>query len=437
MDSIPDAPPYTATLSRFDVPLDYDFTPILAEVERAVPKTLGSMTDRHQMGDDERRMYAYEVTRGPFTTVMKGSNVHLTSTLSYAVRGYYNPPVGPTVSGGCGGGEERPRILLELVTPLSLSADWHLQSKAMLSRMVVASDTPRDRCRVSILRFDVTDRVVSAARDALIDHLPDIDREIAKVDLTDQVSEWWGELSRPIRLTDDVWLLLEPRQIRTGPVTGSGSLLNLRVGLDAYPKVVTGAQPTPSVIPLPDLVPSAATTGFRITVDGNLDYATATREITEAVKGRTLKRGTRSVTIGSVAVSPATRGRLALTIGFDGDASGTVRFVGTPVYSATSGEISVPDLDYDLTGSRLVRMIAWVRSDALRTMLRERARVPTGPVVERGKGLLLEGLNRKIGNSVTLSATVDTVTVEGIYVTRAGVVVRAGAQGAAGVSVRE
>src|SRR5687768_3669149 len=51
-DSIPDAPPYTATLSRFDVPLDYDFTPILAEVERVVPKTLGSMAERHQMGDD-------------------------------------------------------------------------------------------------------------------------------------------------------------------------------------------------------------------------------------------------------------------------------------------------------------------------------------------------------------------------------------------------
>ena len=41
------------------------------------------------------------------------------------------------------------------------------------------------------------------------------------------------------------------------------------------------------------------------------------------------------------------------------------------------------------------------------------------------------------GKVVTLSASVDTVTVEGIYVTRGGLVVRAGASGTGGVSVSE
>jgi hypothetical protein len=437
-DLIPEAPPSSPTLSHFDVPLQYDFTPILAEVERAVPRTLGSLDDRNRIGDDGRRFYAYEVTRGPFTTFMRGSEVHLRTTLSYAVRGFYDPPVGPTLRAGCGTGDERPEMVVEFVTPLTLSPAWRLRSAVRLARMEVASDSPRDRCRVSILRLDVTDRVLDAARQGLIAHLPDIDREISRVDLSGQVTEWWGELNRPIPLADDVWLLLQPRQLRTGPISGAGRLLTLRVGLDAYPMVVTGAEPRPVVPPLPSLARTTGASGFRIEVDGRVDYATASGSITEAVRGRTVTAAGRSITVQSATASPETRGRLALTVDFTGDASGTVRFVGTPRYDAAGAQIVVPDLDYDLeTDSGIVRAIAWIRSDALRALFREQARVPVEPVLERGKELLTEGLNRTIADVVTMSATVDSVAVEGIYVTRPGVVVRAGASGRARVSVRQ
>ena len=57
--------------------------------------------------------------------------------------------------------------------------------------------------------------------------------------------------------------------------------------------------------------------------------------------------------------------------------------------------------------------------------------------LERGRALLLEGLNRTIGDAVTLSATVDSVAVRGLFVTRDGVLVRAEATGRAGVSVKQ
>jgi hypothetical protein len=438
VEPIAEVPPPSPTLSRFDVPLEYDFTPVLKEVERVVPRRLGSLDSLHQMGDDERRHYAYEIERGRFTTFMQGSQVHLRTTLSYAVRGYYNPRVGPTISAGCGKGDKRPEMVVEFVTPLTLGPNWHLHSAMKLARLEVASDSAEDRCKVSILRFDVTDRVVDAARKGLSAHLGDIDRQIAKIDLTRRATGWWADLSRPIRLTDGVWLLLQPRQLRAGQVAGTAHMLTLRVGLDAYPKVVTGAEPSAGVPPLPPLVQGTASNGFRIVVDGTVDYATASREITRAVRGKSLTKAGRTVTVQSATVSPVAGGRLALTVAFAGDASGTLRFVGTPRYDAARGQIVVPDLDYDLeTDSDLVRAIAWIRSDDLRTLFRENARVPVAPVLERGKTLLTRGLNRKIGRLVTLEATVDTVTVEGLYVTRGGVVVRAGASGKAAVSVRE
>lgn len=108
------------------------------------------------------------------------------------------------------------------------------------------------------------------------------------------------------------------------------------------------------------------------------------------------------------------------------------------MYDSRHAVIAVPDLNYDLTtDDAMVSAYAWLRSDDLRALFRDKAHVPVTPVIERGKTLLLAGLNRTIGDVMTLSATVESVAVEGLYVTRSGILVRADASGTARVSVRE
>jgi hypothetical protein len=100
--------------------------------------------------------------------------------------------------------------------------------------------------------------------------------------------------------------------------------------------------------------------------------------------------------------------------------------------------LTVPDLDYDLEAdSRLINSLAWLRSDALRRTFREKARFPVAAALGRGRSLLLEGLNRKLGDAATLSATVDSVDVRGLFVTRDGLLVRAEAKGRARMEVRQ
>ncbi|MEO5509728.1 MAG: DUF4403 family protein, partial [Longimicrobiales bacterium] len=132
------------------------------------------------------------------------------------------------------------------------------------------------------------------------------------------------------------------------------------------------------------------------------------------------------------------RGRLALEVDFDGDAAGSLRFTGVPTYDPRKKEVSVPDLDYDLQiDSRLVNAYVWLRSDDLRDVFRSRAQIAVDPALERGRELLLAGLNRTIGDALTLSATVDSVAVRGVYITRDGLLVRALANGKAEVAVRQ
>jgi len=144
------------------------------------------------------------------------------------------------------------------------------------------------------------------------------------------------------------------------------------------------------------------------------------------------------VTVQSARVSPLPQGRLALAVTFTGDANGTLVFAGKPAYDRNAGELRVPDLDYDLTtDSEIISAYSWLRSDALRQLFREKARIPADLLIAKGRSLLTDGLNRKLGESVTLSAQVDSVDVAGIYVTAPGIAVRAVASGSAGMKVKQ
>ncbi|MDB4917796.1 MAG: hypothetical protein JWM95_5440 [Gemmatimonadetes bacterium] len=446
--SLPPAPPNAAdvappaslgALSRFSVPLEYDFTAVMKLVDQVVPRTFGSIDSVKMMGTDSRKHYAFEATRGPFTAFADGNQVHLRATIEYKARGFYKPPLAPTISAGCGFGAEKPRIVVELATPLGLTPNWHLVSHARVVSVAPASSTPRDHCDVSMLHKDVTPQVVEAATAGLAGQLRNIDSKVGKVDLTSHVTEWWGMLARPIRLADGVWLVLGPERLRAGKVSGRSKILVVPVSLDARPRIVTGAaEPVEPVRALPPLARDSVSDGYHIVMDGVVDYVTASREMTSALGGKKLEESGKSITVNEVGVVPLTKGRVAFAIAFTGDATGKIRLIGTPLYDRLHQQVLFPDLDFDLdTDSKVLQTYSWLRTGNLRKELRKRARIPVTAALDKGRALLLDGLNRKIGDAVTLSATVDSVAVRTLFVTRDGLVVRAEARGHAGVSVRQ
>ncbi len=440
---VPDAgapPPAPPALSRFSAPIEYDFTSVLKLVEQVVPKTFGSLDSVRVVGNDDRKHYAFEAVRGPFTAFADDNHLHLRATIAYRARGFYKPVIGPTLSAGCGGEKERPRIVVELATPITLTPDYHLSSKASVVRVEPASREQRDHCDVTFLKKDVTEQVVGAARSAITSQLPKIDAQVAKVDLTGRVTEWWGLLGRPIRLADAVWLVIGPEQLRLGRVVGKNKTLIVPVSLDARPRIVVGpSQPAVAPPPLPKLGrDSAMSDRYRVILDGLVDYGTASRELTSAFAEKSFTEAGRTVVLERVNVVPLARGRLGLSVTFSGDVNGTLKLVGTPWIDRAADRITVPDLDFDLkSDDKLLATYSWLRSGGLRAELRKRARIPMSKALEKGRGLLLEGLNRKLGDAVTLAGTVDSVAARGLYVTRDGIVVRAEASGRAGMAVKQ
>ena len=297
--------------SRMDVPLRYDITKVLAVVERVVPTRFGSIDSVHQAGNDTRRHDAYEADRGPFTVVTDDSVFHLIATLTYQVRGFYKPPIGPTVSVSCGTSPaSRPRILIELAAPLTLTAKWRLSSKTSIIRVEPATDGPSDRCRVGLFHQDMTQKMVEAARGAVERKLPYIDSTIARVDLSGRAQGWWRLLERPIRLSDGVWLALGPGSASPGPRAGRGANAHRRRGPHARPRIVAGAlAPDAAVDSVPPLARDTMANGFHILMEGVVDYHTVSRALNAALRGRTVSHDNHTIVIDSLRVTPRLGGK--------------------------------------------------------------------------------------------------------------------------------
>lgn len=433
VDSLPSLPP-----SLVDAPITYDLTPAIATLESSVPRRFGDINDRRRTGSNRRVHTAFAAEREPFTVRFDGNTIRVRTVLQYSGRGWYDASLGADLHGSCGMGVERPRAVIEMATTLRLTANWRLRGRSTLTRVAPFSEERRDQCKVTVFKIDVTDRVVNAARNELTKRLTLVDQKIATADVRTPIDRWWRLLQRPIRLSDSVWLLLQPRGVHVGPITGTGPMVAVDVGLAGEPRVVTGPRPPDGTDSLPPLQQErkAHAQSLHVLLEGELGYDVANAILRKNVVGKRIHRGARWVTIRDAQLSGIGGGRVALGVRFDGAASGLVYFVGTPRFDPATRQLYVPDLAYDVrSADMLVRGLEWLRRDDFQNLLRSRARFPVADLVEQARQRLERGMNRRLGQNATLVTQIATGDVLAVRATSRGILVRASANGSARLEV--
>ena len=380
---------------------------------------------------------AFQVKREPFTVRLDGDTVRMTAILSYAGRVWYNPPLAPELSASCGVSGAAPRARIEVVTPLRLSNDWKLRSRTRVRTVEAFSNTERDQCEVTALKIDVTGRVIDAARKLMESKTKYVDAQVASIDVRSKFEEWWSVIQQPIRLTDTVWLAINPKAVHVGAASGSRKTLRTGIDLTAQPRIIVGKRPAIPPIPLPrQIAPSEAERGFHMMLEGVLSYDVASKLLTEELQGEKIGKGGRSVEVRTVRMFGLGGGKVALEIGFAGAARGHIFFVGTPHYDYAGDRLYVPDLDYDVASANmLVRGLAWLKHDDLRNYLRTKARWPVGGLIHEGRDQLISGLNRELSPGVRLSGEVHDVEIMGVRAAHDAVRVRAHTDGSVRLNV--
>ncbi len=434
VDSLPTMPP-----SMLEVPLTYDLTPVVAQLEQAIPRKFGDINAKQAIPGNKRMHFAYAAEREPFTVSLDGNTARIRSILHYSGRGWYDAPIAPEVSAACGKSDERPRAIIELVVDLSLTPQWRLRGRSRVGQVVPFSDDDRDKCRITFIKKDVTENVTDAARKQLQAQTKQVDAKIASIDLRSKFEEWWSVISAPIELTDSVWLQLNPIAVAKGETVGRKKMLNATIALTAAPKIITGAKPPTVVKPLPPLKPASDMgDGFHILVEGALDYAMASKLMTEELGGKRIERGKQYVQLKSLRVFGIGGGRVALELRFTGTTDGRIFFVGTPRYDPKTDQLYVPDLDYDVASAgAIVRGLSWMGHDDIRNFLRDKARWPVGGLLVQARTTLVEGLNRDLAPGVRMQGEVTKVEALGVHAGLRSVIVRAHADGTVRLDIRQ
>ena len=429
MESLPPVPP-----SRLELPVTYDLAPALAWLETEVPRNIGSMDKQIRVND--RTKIAFAITREPFQVSFAPRTITISSVLHYEGRGWYNPPVLPEMSGSCGTGDVRPRARLTLRVTGQIDSTWTLRTKSTVEA-VPLTDTERDQCEVTAAHIDVTTKVLGAAAGALQKELTKVDRKLRKYPLRAEVEGVWATMQSPLRLTDSLWLLINPVSLRFLPFTTLRDTLHWQAGLEANPRIVGGAKPAASTNPLlPPDRSDPPPPELLILSEGRLPYDVAEEILSKATSKTKIRVGRRTIAIRHLKPMPLGDGRVSVALTVSGAANGVLYAVGHPQIDSL-GILTMPDLELDAgTTDALTGALAWLASsDRITQALRDAIRVNLAPTIEKARVLAEKNLNRELAPGLVLTTTLTSAQPAGVWAAPDALVARVIVKGQGAIAI--
>lgn len=426
--------------SALAVPVRIEIATLVDEIERAVPVSWGDLQEMRTVEGGGASRAAVQLTRSRFEGSMVGDTARLAANVAYRARFEVDVPLmpDPTVSCGTGENELAPRLSIELRAPIGLTSDWRLRTETQVGRIAALTDQDRDRCDVSVIGIDVTERVVRGATEFLAAHAAVIDSIVGAVDVRSRFEGWWQAVASPMQLADEIWLDMRPVGIRQGVIHGHDGVVEIHAELEAEPRVVVGARPASERRELPPLGFGTQGQSLDILVEVVGEYETGSQMLTAALRGVSVERAGRSLRIDRLDLSGIGGGRVALEATVAGDVRGRLFLVGSPSFDPATDTVSVPDLAFSVsTRNLLVSGASWVADLGLEALLRDRARWRVDPAVDWAADHLADALNREIAPGVRLEGSVDALRVLEVAAETRGLIVGVAAVARATLHVNE
>jgi uncharacterized protein DUF4403 len=415
--------------SIIEAPVTYNLDTAIDSLEAAVPKTYGDLDQKIETAKNKRVSFAFLLRRSPFRVSVNGQTVSISADIEYSGRVWYQPPFGPEVEIACGTGDDPPRrARLTLRSTGALTRDWGLRTRSRVVRLDAYSASARDRCRLTFLRLDVTDRVFEITRRMLTEKLAIFDEAVARWPVRPRFEKIWRDLQKPLWLADSVYMTINPSEAQIGSIGARGKTAFAELRLVAAPRVMTGPKPKLEHVRLPPLERAEDVgRGVRVLMDASFSYPVATVMLRKALVGRSLELAGHVIRIRDVRISGIGAGKVALGVRLSGAIRGRLFFTGTPSFDLPARQILVPDLDYDVgTAQILVSGYEWLNDVTLRDFLREKARLPDTAVVRKLAELAEKGMNRTLpARGTQLSGRIDQAGVIAVRATLEEIRVRA------------
>jgi len=415
-------------LSTIAVPIRTSLAPLVPLVEARVPKVITNTV--RELGST----VSYEVTRDPIRLEMIGQGLHTTTTAHYSLEAC--PFRLRCLS--CGVEERKRDAGIRLHSHFTWTASWRLRSTTAAQ----PAHFP-DRCRVSVLAVDITDRFIAPiVNDQLRDVAETIDQNMPGLTNMQPIAhDIWRSLQVPTEVAPRTYFVFEPLTAALGPVSGSGLQVTTTLTLRARTRIVVGEKPAAANTPLPPLNLGEATSGFRVPFDVELPYGDASQLATEEFGHRTYKVQDGTLVIEDIRIGAGSSGRVSLTADVKTSRyEGPVTLEGTPRFDAATRTVTVPDLDYSVETrerSLFFRIGEHLAHEGVRARLRESARWPLKDQIALLSDEIHTAMNRQISPGVTLRGQVAAIEPQRVTPAPNALIVRVTVTGSAQIDVTQ
>ena len=315
------------------------------------------------------------------------------------------------------------------LTP-TLNSDWRITATTTSNIFI-------QRAEIEILGITISVRriLTELVREAILPKLENLIVEyITTIDIKTRVAGLWTKLHEPIVINQEprIVLTIEPLKVVAQQLSSDGKVLSFSLGIETYIQANMGAAltdaPDNTTTDLPDIrFVDALESGYHIMVPIEITYVAVENLAKPHVEKSHKLKGVDTLVRELTLYGSGTQ--LAAGIEFSMPAFGTegqLYLLGTPVYDATTMSISVAEFDYTLTTRSLLLDIAQAVGAGffpdLRETVEEKLVFPLeDQLMTLHKKLADVIAERRIGASIVLHGTVDTITPEALYLTQTGV----------------
>lgn len=391
-----DTAPTPSQRSLIAVPINADISPVKAELERAVPRTLWTINRREKACVAPQRVKVFgkkvkvtpaipctivgQVTRGPLRLRGEGNEIVVDVPINATIAAR---DVGGVLKGETATGSAMAHARIRV----DLSSDWRLRGKARITY----GWTKAPGIDFLGKRITFTDEADAKLKPVIADVEREVNREIAKVDIRAQAADIWRQSFAVLELNREnppVWMRVTPQRILYGGYRLNGHRLDLNLGIEGITETFVSQRPEPSdPTPMPRLVRETPRPHLDIRVPVIADYAQLQPVIDRALTKRATrpfvlpKLGPMMVKFGKSTVYGAPDGKIA--VGTDVEARleartgaptrGRIWMTATPVNAPGSAEVRFTNLaingDTDGVGGDLLILLG--RSEGFAPLIAE------------------------------------------------------------------
>ena len=315
------------------------------------------------------------------------------------------------------------------LTP-TLNSDWRITAKT-------TSDISVQRAEIEILGMTISVRriLTELVREAVLPKLENlIVKYITNIDVKTRVAGLWTRLYEPIILNKEppIALIIEPLEILAQQLSSDGQTLFFSLGVETYIQVnmgnisVDSFNSTITGLPNIDFV-DALESGYQIIAPIEITYTAVENFAKPHVEKPHKLKGIDTFVKNLTLYGSGTQ--LAAGIEFSIPslgAEGQLYLLGTPVHDPTTMSVSVTEFDFALTTRSRLLDIAQAVGEGffpdLRAAVEEKLVFPLeDQLITLHEKLADVIAEHRIGSSVVLRGTVDTITPEALYLTQTGV----------------